>query len=341
MLVKNIPIFQGFPSIETVKKLSKATAVSGKFSPVFYDIETTGLSRYSTFLYLVGAIWNQNGSWQLRQWMAEDPSEEQAVLEAFCAFLKDFSCTIQYNGDAFDQPYLESRLQVHGLSSPFADLPSLDLYKKIKPLKGLLKLPGLKQGDIEHFLHIKKRDYCNGGQCIRLYQKYLTSRSPELLAEVMGHNQEDLLGLGRVFEMLSYLCLLDGRYLCTEAQALEGQLILRLELPHALPAEFSNGNEELYITGCQKRVSLSSQIICGRVRQHYANYKDYDYIPAEDTAIPKVLSRFMDRSLRQSATLDTSYTWFPCTDDFLSDSQKQMQFLHHALNYLCRTLNRH
>ena len=50
MIVKKMPILQGFPDFETVKKLTKKHAFSEHFVPVFYDIETTGLSRTSTFL---------------------------------------------------------------------------------------------------------------------------------------------------------------------------------------------------------------------------------------------------------------------------------------------------
>ena len=61
------------------------------------------------------------------QWMIENEEEESELLKTFSEFLQDFSYTIQYNGDSFDQPYLDARYQIHGLPSPFAKLPSLDL----------------------------------------------------------------------------------------------------------------------------------------------------------------------------------------------------------------------
>ena len=65
MIVKKMPILQGFPDFETVKKLTKKHAFSEHFVPVFYDIETTGLSRNSTFLYLVGAVAYEEKNWQM------------------------------------------------------------------------------------------------------------------------------------------------------------------------------------------------------------------------------------------------------------------------------------
>ena len=67
MIVKKMPILQGFPDFETVKKLTKNRGFSERFVPLFYDIETTGLSRNSTFLYLIGAVAYEENNWQMYQ----------------------------------------------------------------------------------------------------------------------------------------------------------------------------------------------------------------------------------------------------------------------------------
>ena len=64
--------------------LSLSTVV---YAPVFYDIETTGLSRYSTFLYLIGAVMQENNKWFLHQWMAEKEDEKPEIL---CEFFPTF-----------------------------------------------------------------------------------------------------------------------------------------------------------------------------------------------------------------------------------------------------------
>ena len=102
MIVKKMPILQGFPDFETVKKLTRNHVFSEHFAPLFYDIETTGLSRNSTFLYLVGAVTYEENNWQMYQWMIENEDEEYELLKTFSKFLEKFSCTIQYNGDSFD-----------------------------------------------------------------------------------------------------------------------------------------------------------------------------------------------------------------------------------------------
>ena len=338
MIVKKMPILQGFPDFETVKKMSKNYVFSEHYAPVFYDIETTGLSRNSTFLYLIGAVAYEDGIWQMYQWLGENSDDEPELLRTFSDFLKDFSCTIQYNGDSFDQPYLEARYQVHEQPSPFENMPSLDLYRQLKPLKGLLKLQKMNQPSMEAFLGIDQRDYCDGGACIRLYKQFASGKKKEAADIVLGHNQEDLLGLGKIFSMLSYLCLFEEDYEPLDCEIQDEQLLFTLALSNELPMEFSNYSEKFYITGQKDRVRFLIKPQNGRLKQYYSNYRDYDYIPSEDTAIPKTLSACMDKKLRKPAKKDTCYTWFPVTDDFIKNPLKQKTYLKHCLPYYLSTL---
>ena len=78
MIVKKIPILQGFPALETVKYLSNTKNELSEYNPIFYDIETTGLSRYTAFVYLIGAVRFEENQWMLYQWMGED---EFSIME--------------------------------------------------------------------------------------------------------------------------------------------------------------------------------------------------------------------------------------------------------------------
>ena len=341
MIVKKMPIFQGFSDFESVKNLSKYCISCVNFRPVFYDIETTGLSQYSSFLYLIGAVVYEQEQWVLYQWFGENESDEKELLIEFSNFLKDgYTVTIQYNGNRFDQPYLEERCHVHELSSPFTQLSSMDLYQLLKPCKDLLKLARMKQPDLEEFLHLPRRIFCDGKEGINCYRKYTKSHDEDVLSELLGHNQEDLLGLGRVFEMLSYLSLFNGMYEPFQAEVSENVLLLSLHLHYPIPGLFSNGNNNFYITAESSTARLMVPIINGRLRHYYPNYRDYDYLPAEDTAITRSLSAYMDKSLRVPAKRDTCYTWFYCDESFLADKTKQMQYLRHTLPYLLSTLKK-
>ena len=56
MIVKKIPILQGFPAPDTVNYLSNVKNKLSDNNAIFYDIETTGLSRYTASVYLIGAV---------------------------------------------------------------------------------------------------------------------------------------------------------------------------------------------------------------------------------------------------------------------------------------------
>ena len=59
-------------------------------------------------------------------------------------------------------------------------------------------------------------------------------------------------------------------------------LILQMNPHYSLPASFSNGTEEFYITGQDNLVSLLVKPLNGRIRQYYSDYKSYDYLPGDD-----------------------------------------------------------
>ena len=56
MIVKKLPISADFPSFDIIEKMGEITGFEDNSEPVFYDIETTGLSRKSCFIYLIGAV---------------------------------------------------------------------------------------------------------------------------------------------------------------------------------------------------------------------------------------------------------------------------------------------
>ena len=338
MIVKKMPILQGFPDFETVKFFTGKLFKKYNFSPIFYDIETTGLSRNSTFLYLIGAAALEEETWYLYQWMAESSKEELTILRIFSQFLSEFDYTISYNGNSFDQAYLEAKYEQYQMPSPFKGKISLDLYQTLRPLKKLLKLSSMKQPCMEEFLGIRDRIYTDGKECIRLYNDFLKKRDASIADVVIGHNLEDILGLGKIYMMLGYLCLFEGDYEVACADLDDESLILKLQLPCSLPAAFSNGSSNFYLTGQEDQVSLIIKTQQGRLRQYYPNPKDYYYLTEEDCVIPRSLGSSIDRRYRKAATKDTCYTWFCCDGSFLSSPAKQKQYLTRTLPYLLGTL---
>ena len=340
MIVKKIPILQGFPAPDTVNYLSNVKNELSENSAIFYDIETTGLSRYTAFVYLIGAVRFEENQWMLYQWMGEDENEEVLVLQEFASFLTNADCTIQYNGNRFDQPFLEERYRKHKMDTPFKEILSLDLYQLLKPCQSLFKLSKMKHPDLENFVGIHNRKYCDGGQCIRLYKTFMKKKDPEAANIVMGHNEEDLRGLGKIFPLLSLRKLYDGEYCPKQCEVINQELKMTLELPAAVPINVSCGNTSFYLTVSDQEAKILVHLNEGKLRQYYRNYKDYEYISGEDTAMPKSISKYMDKSLRVAATPQTCYTWFRCDESFVNDPVKQMQYLTHTLSFFLDNLNK-
>ena len=330
MIVKKLPISADFPSFDTIEKMGEITGFEDNSEPVFYDIETTGLSQKSCFIYLIGAIAREGSGWILCQWMAEDLSEESKIIHAFFDFIQNCTSLIQYNGSRFDQPFLEARAGQYNITSPLSGLSSLDLYKELKVCRPLLGLSGMKQPDLEFFLRQSPRRFCDGGKCIQLYKAYLHSKGSDLAGILLGHNREDLIGLGNITSMLGYRALYGGIYTLSASEKGESYSAL-LSLPTPLPVPVSVETDFFSLEASENEARVTVPVANGKLKQFYADYKNYDYIPAEDTAIPRAISQYMDKRLKKPAVPETCYTWFPCGDDFMKDHGRQLQYLRHTL----------
>ena len=108
---------------------------------LFFDIETTGFTARSSYLYLIGCAYYRAGKWQTIQWMAENYSQETEILKAFFEFSKMYRCLIHFNGNNFDLPFIIQKCQQLALTYTFEHLEGIDLYKRVSPYKFFLRLP--------------------------------------------------------------------------------------------------------------------------------------------------------------------------------------------------------
>ena len=339
MYFQKKPLSSGLLSFPEVTDFLSRQLNRTVHAPVFYDIETTGLSHTSAAVYLAGAVFYENGTWMYAQWMSGSAEDEPLILEAFAGFLcRHADCTVQYNGSTFDQPFLSARYRHYQIPDPLHTLPALDLYRALCPLKTLLKLDSMKQPCLEAFLSCPKRLYPDGKEGIRLYRKFCTSPESSAQELLLGHNREDLQGLMMILPLLAYLDLYTGDYEVSGCSFADEKVLFELKLSHSVPVLFSNGNVHFYITGNDHSIRLSAEAPDGNLRLYYKDYKNYDYIPSEDRAIPKALSACLEKHLRVPATADTCYTRVFCSPTFLETSAMQKQYLEHSLPYYLKTL---
>ncbi len=290
------------------------------FAPInrilFIDIETTGLSREKTDLYLIGCGFFDEGGYHTIQWFADSPEDEPAILSFFSSFIKDrFTLLIHYNGDRFDIPYLKYKSAKHGLEDPFASLENYDIYSEVKPLKKLLGLYSLRQRCIEAFLDINSDDPYTGRDLIRVYHDYVRRPSEALLRPLIYHNSEDLKGMAYILPILHYtqLSAADLLYVSYSIHAFndysgnEHREILAeythdSEIPKSFTVRF--GETALSLRS-NKTALLRIPIFEGTLKHFYDNYRDYYYLPAEDCCIHKAVAAGEDRSLREDSKKET------------------------------------
>ncbi|MEE1113814.1 MAG: ribonuclease H-like domain-containing protein [Eubacterium sp.] len=280
---------------------------------VLFDIETTGLSAARSHLYLIGAIFEKNGIPVLRQWFLDRPSGEKEMLESFFTFLEELlshssestnrPVLVHYNGAQFDIPYLRKKAAFFSLNDPFDQFESIDLYKEIKPCKNFLGLESLKQKSVEKFLRISRDDTFSGGELIPVYQKYLESGDEELLQLLLLHNHDDVCGMARILPIRSYAALFRGDF-CEEYGFSGEHLLIHLlpELPLPMIPEKSSP--------CVRLLSdavLVPSFFHGEMKYFLDNYKDYYYLPYEDTAVHKSVAAFVDSSRREKAKAANCY----------------------------------
>lgn len=286
---------------------------------LFFDIETTGFSPKTSALYLIGVLFFTEGRWKCVQWFGDDYSSETSILSAFFSFLQHFKYLIHFNGSTFDVPFVQKKCMQHGLSGEiytFSNIESLDLYKEIFPHRKRIHISNLKQKSLEEFLHIKREDIYTGKELIKFYQNYLKAaqnhdqnQAQELEYFLLLHNREDLVGMLEFSSLMHLVDLLNGTTnfssLAVEQQGTIVTFQSRLPFHFPVPYQWKGSTSFLSIDGNTLKLILSAYAM--ELKYFYSNYKDYFYLPTEDTAIHKSVASYVDKEFRKKATKDTCY----------------------------------
>ncbi|MBQ8639531.1 MAG: ribonuclease H-like domain-containing protein [Lachnospiraceae bacterium] len=277
---------------------------------VFFDIETTGLSSDSSSLYLIGIVYHQQMEWHIRQWFADSMAAEQEIIQDFFQFIQNFKVLISYNGDSFDIPYLIKCAEQYGIESPFDKLTSLDLYRKIRPLRRLLKLESLKLPAVEAFLGIERANDINGKDLIPLYKEFLNTQDETLYQAFLLHNEEDLKALPQLMPLLGYLDIFRCSWKIAGYSLFEQEqtLTVVLDCSISVPVAFSYETDIYTISVRSNQIIAEISVFCGELKYFYDDYSEYDYLPDEDRAVHRKVSQFVDKDHRRRATAATCYS---------------------------------
>lgn len=284
---------------------------------LFLDIETTGFTAKNSSLYLIGAAYYEEEKWHIKQWFSNIYEEEADILSAFFHFAKDFTHLIHFNGNNFDLPYLLQKCKQYHLPYHFDFLEGIDIYRRISPYKEFLRLPNCKQKTIEQFLGIEREDRFHGGELISVYHTYVKKPTDFALQALTLHNADDMKGMLRILPVLSYYDLFHSNPTPKKVQAnyyydINGkqrqELIMKLSLSPSLPVPISGNANGCYFRGEGMEGNLRVPLYEEEMKYFYSNYKNYYYLPNEDTAIHKSVASFVDKEYRIQATAATCYT---------------------------------
>lgn len=307
-------------SEETLENFSISYPLN-KLAPLerilFLDIETTGFTAKSSYLYLIGCAYFQAGKWHTIQWLAEDYSQEAAVLNGFFKFAKFFKYLIHFNGNNFDLPFIEQKCKQLSLPYNFKSFNGIDLYRRISPYKFFLKLPNCKQKTLEQFLGINRKDVFSGGELIGIYHDYVKSSNEFAQKSLFLHNADDIRGMLEILPMLAYYDLFNETTRAKKVQAnyyrdVNGsrrkELLITLVPATPLPKPVSASANNCYFRGGASENVLKIPIYEEELKYFYSNYRDYYYLPAEDVALHKSVAGFVDRAHRIPASAANCYT---------------------------------
>lgn len=312
---------------------------------LFFDIETTGLSADTSFIYLICAGYLKDGVPTLLQWFCEGPDDEINVIRAFLTFAGDYTHLIHFNGATFDIPFVEKRALAYGLDmllkNSLKACESLDLYKLIRPYRDIFGLSGCRQKCIEDFMGIAREDKYNGGELIEIYKQYLgrsrydrmthgtplkfrsasglpkmpETQSEALLYLLLLHNAEDVEGLISISALYPIVRIIKG----STFDQIDADIACDSEritvsftpkIPVSVPSFWGSLGRDTSVSVDfdGRRLTYSIPVFKGELKFFFDNYKDYYYLPEEDCAIYKTAGAGVDKAHRKNATAATCYT---------------------------------
>lgn len=301
---------------------------------ILFDIETTGLSAATSYIYLIGAIYREESRLCLTQWFCDSYQEEKELLSAFRSFLTCHagSVLVHYNGTTFDLPFLNKKWERHRLSFSVSPENTQDLYQLLLPFRKLSQLPNLRQKTVEASGGYLRNDSFQGSELIEVYAAYtgkyrlatLTgdfSEADALRYSLLLHNHDDLLGLLQICQKTHLPDIRQGKYL-PELTLTETELLIFYSvsaLPFAVTRDFGFGSWHADQNGLRLRIPF----FWGELKYFFPDYRNYSYLIYEDTAVHNSLADYVDQEAKKRCTPRTAYQkkkglFFPLPPKFSS-----------------------
>ena len=307
---------------------------------LLYDIETTGLNPKSSQLYLLGILLFHEEKIELIQYFAESVLDEEEILEQFFQLCKTKKVLISFNGEGFDNRFIESMTKSYEKLPLHLNMKQLDLFKLIRKRKKFYGLESASLKSCERFLGIYREDRCSGGELISVYREYLQDKDSEKKNMLLLHNREDIENLPALFSFLAYENIFQGNVHFQRAELLvrdeiikkncsnqtestleiehseleetknchtSDKICLKFSLPLSIPVPLTLTPKNFLLEIKETSLCLTVPIYQGELCYFFKDYKDYEFIPSEDRVIHKSLVNMYPKEMREKAKASTAY----------------------------------
>jgi len=283
-------------------------------SVLFFDIETTGFSRQTSLIYLIGYGYLEQNLFHLTQLLIENDDDEKELLATFFPVASSFDCLLTFNGIQFDLPFLIERGRIHDVSASFLEnKKQIDLFREMKPLRHILSLENAKQKTFELFLSIQRNDQYDGGQLIPVFFDYLGQHQEEQENLLWIHNLEDVIGMCELLPLLYYKKMLYSDEVIHSSYHYlpsSNELLIIQEMDIFVPHPISYRFKHYYLSLEENKRKLLITLTQKDCRLPLSPINDYVYVKSEEMVIPKALASTMDKENYCKATIKNCYIPF-------------------------------
>lgn len=231
----------------------------------FMDIETTGFSRKYNYIILIGILYINNSKTEIIQFFSANEKDEKILLYEFKNFISDFEFLITFNGEAFDIPFINSRLSHHHIDYQLDKSQGIDILKVIRSKKSLLGLKKCNLKSIEKFLGIAREDTINGKESIDMYYEYIKTKNNSIKDTILKHNYEDIYNLPKVMKIFDIID--EKNKINFKTRYINYDLDIAINIENIV----CNGNI-IFIEGFTNTLNLSDEI-------HYGNAHIFKWFP--------------------------------------------------------------
>lgn len=192
----SISIADSLPPEEGWSRLGLLAGTSCGGRLLFVDLETTGIAGGAgSYAFLVGCGWFSRGRFNVRQFLLSSFASERALLEAVARIAEEVDAVVTYNGKSFDLPLIETRYSLNRLTTPFADMPHVDMLHHARRLwhgdDDGHRLSSLETSLLGH----EREGDVPGFEIPARYFRYVHTGDARPLGAVLEHNRLDLLSL--------------------------------------------------------------------------------------------------------------------------------------------------